>query len=863
MASPTSTLSPAALTALLCLAACLGQTPTPPTTEDDVIVPGHTVSPDVLKQQLGSGLNEEEGSINRGPMDPSAFPFRVCSASNIGDIFRFQTTHSCPNTKDKEHNEGILLIFKENIVPYVFKVRKYRKIVTTSTVYNGIYSDAITNQHEFSKSVPHYEARRMDTIYQCYNSLSLTVGGNLLAYTDNDGYNLTVDLQPMDGLSNSVRRYNSQPEIHAEPGWLLGGYRRRTTVNCEVTDTEARSVPPFRYFVTNVGDTIEMSPFWSGGANETEPNKEPRRTVSVLRDYTLVDYKDRGSRPQPHTRIFIDKEDYTLSWAQQLKNISYCRWAHWKSFHNAIKTEHENSYHFVANDITASFFTPNTEAQDVTKTHTCLNSLIESEMTSRLEKVNGTHVTNGSRQYYLTNGGLLLVWQPLVQQKLLNAQDLLEAVASKHNVTKPARGRRQRRAVSSILIDDDVYTAESALLLTQIQFAYDMLRSQINTVLEELSRAWCREQHRASLMWNELSKINPTSVMSSIYGRPVSAKRIGDVISVSHCVVVDQQSVSLHRNMRVPGRDHAHECYSRPPVTFKFINDSHLYKGQLGVNNEILLTTTALEVCHENTEHYFQGGNNMYFYKNYRHVKTIPVSAVATLDTFIVLNLTLVENIDFQVIELYSREEKRMSTVFDIETMFREYNYYTQRVTGLRRDLSDIATNRNQFVDAFGTLMDDLGVVGKTVVNAVSSLATLFSSIVTGLINFIKNPFGGMLIFGLLAAVVIAVILLRRRAASFAANPVQMIYPDIQQITKQRQEMNVEPISKHELDRIMLAMHDYHQTKQDKPDEKEGPESGGSANKANWLNKAKNVLRRRAGYQPLKRSDSTESAAAL
>ncbi|AIA62049.1 orf8 [Alcelaphine gammaherpesvirus 2] len=827
----------------------LGQTPTTPPPEE-VVPEGNTVSPDILRQQRN---NTAKGIHS----DPSAFPFRVCSASNIGDIFRFQTSHSCPNTKDKEHNEGILLIFKENIVPYVFKVRKYRKIVTTSTVYNGIYADAVTNQHVFSKSVPQHETSRMDTIYQCYNSLDVTVGGNLLVYTDNDGYNMTVDLQPVDGLSNSVRRYQSQPNIHAEPGWLLGGYRRRTTVNCEVTETDARAVPPFRYFVTNIGDTIEMSPFWSNAVNETEFKGEPERTISIIKDYRVVDYKFRGTVPQSHTRIFIDKEDYTLSWAQQLRNISYCRWAHWKSFHNAIKTEHGQSLHFVANDVTASFYTPNTETKEVTDKHTCLKTLVESEMQSRLERVNDTHSKNGTTQYYLTNGGLLLVWQPLVQQRLLDAQGLLEAAKKQQNNQSTQRTRR-RRAVSST--SDDVYTAESTILLTQIQFAYDSLRSQINNVLEELSRAWCREQHRASLMWNELSKINPTSVMSSIYGRPVSAKRIGDVISVSHCVVVDQDSVSLHRSMRVPGKTGSHECYSRPPVTFKFINDTHLYKGQLGVNNEILLTTSAIEVCHENTEHYFQGGNNMYFYKNYRHVKTVPVSSIATLDTFMVLNLTLVENIDFQVIELYSREEKRMSTVFDIETMFREYNYYTQRVSGLRRDLTDLTTNRNQFVDAFGSLMDDLGVVGKTVLNAVSSVATLFSSVVSGIINFIKNPFGGMLLFGLIAAVVITVILLNRKAKKFAQNPVQMIYPDIQHITSQREELKVDPISKHELDRIMLAMHDYHASKQsDTKDEEQG---GASSSTNTWLDKAKNVLRRRAGYKPLKKTDSLDSLSA-
>lgn len=90
------------------------------------------------------------------------------------------------------------------------------------------------------------------------------------------------------------------------------------------------------------------------------------------------------------------------------------------------------------------------------------------------------------------------------------------------------------------------------------------------------------------MVLRELTKINPTTVMSSIYGKAVAAKRLGDVISVSQCVPVNQATVTLRKSMRVPGSETM--CYSRPLVSFSFINDTKTYEGQLGTDNEIFLT---------------------------------------------------------------------------------------------------------------------------------------------------------------------------------------------------------------------------------------------------------------------------------
>ncbi len=102
------------------------------------------------------------------------------------------------------------MVFKDNIIPYSFKVRSYTKIVTNILIYNGWYADSVTNRHEEKFSVDSYETDQMDTIYQCYNAVKMTKDGLTRVYVDRDGVNITVNLKPTGGLANGVRRYASQ-----------------------------------------------------------------------------------------------------------------------------------------------------------------------------------------------------------------------------------------------------------------------------------------------------------------------------------------------------------------------------------------------------------------------------------------------------------------------------------------------------------------------------------------------------------------------------------------------------------------------------------------------------------------------------
>nr|ADZ99545.1 glycoprotein B [Equid gammaherpesvirus 2] len=794
-------------------------------------------------------------------------PFRVCGASPTGgEIFRFPLEESCPNTEDKDHIEGIALIYKTNIVPYVFNVRKYRKIMTSTTIYKGWSEDAITNQHTRSYAVPLYEVQMMDHYYQCFSAVQVNEGGHVNTYYDRDGWNETAFLKPADGLTSSITRYQSQPEVYATPRNLLWSYTTRTTVNCEVTEMSARSMKPFEFFVTSVGDTIEMSPFLK--ENGTEPEKILKRphSIQLLKNYAVTKYGVGLGQADNATRFFAIFGDYSLSWKATTENSSYCDLILWKGFSNAIQTQHNSSLHFIANDITASFSTPLEEEANFNETFKCIWNNTQEEIQKKLKEVEKTHRPNGTAKVYKTTGNLYIVWQPLVQidlldthAKLYNLTNGMTASPTSPPTTSPSR--RRRRDTSSGgggNNGDNNSTKEESVAASQVQFAYDNLRKSINRVLGELSRAWCREQYRASLMWYELSKINPTSVMSAIYGRPVSAKLIGDVVSVSDCISVDQKSVFVHKNMKVPGKEDL--CYTRPVVGFKFINGSELFAGQLGPRNEIVLSTSQVEVCQHSCEHYFQAGNQMYKYKDYYYVSTLNLTDIPTLHTMITLNLSLVENIDFKVIELYSKTEKRLSNVFDIETMFREYNYYTQNLNGLRKDLDDsIDHGRDSFIQTLGDIMQDLGTIGKVVVNVASGVFSLFGSIVSGVIGFFKNPFGGMLIIVLIIAGVVVVYLFMTRSRSIYSAPIRMLYPGVERAA---QEPGAHPVSEDQIRNILMGMHQFQQRQRAEEEARREEEVKGKRTLFEVIrDSATSVLRRRrggGGYQRLQRDGSDD-----
>lgn len=805
----------------------------------------------LLTFQFGQAQTSESSSITSDPSsvpgetlppaDPNKlqkinYPYRVCSLATHGDLFRFSAEYDCPSyTQDKQHEEGILLVFKDNIIPHTFSVRTYAKIVTTTTVYSGYKYKAITNVFEESFPIEDYETEMIDSKYQCYNSVGINRNLAYQEYVDRDGKNETVNLTPGVGISNSATRYQSQPVVYSDAG-TIWTYRRRTTVNCMITDVLAKSNSPFNFFATITGQTVEMSPFYNGSNNE--PFNEKYGDFKIRENYTIVAFKEKDSLEtssvQPHRRAFIKKPTYSISWKLENKS-EYCPLTMWQSFSKAIKTDTSRSFHFLAPEATATFVTSTDGKTSLETNFNCINQTISSELDKKFQEVSATHDKNGSHIYLKATGGLLLVWQPLIQKSLVSIKNLSkileeETASTPTSPTSTSGSLRRRRreadagsnqtpaptaGVAGNTDNGSLGTVDTAAFL-QVQFAYDRLKDQINQMLGDISRAWCLDQRRSNMVLNELTKINPTTVMTSIYGFPVAAKRLGDIISVSRCIDIDPTSVSLQKSLIIPGSSGL--CYSRPLVSFKFYNDTKAYEGQLGANNEILLTKNMIENCAENAIHYFQSGDKLHVYSKYVHTRTINLTEINTLQTFITLNASLIENIDFKALEIYTREERRMSNVFDIESMLREYNFHTQNIIGMRRDLdNEISNNRNEFIDAMGEILESLGAVGGVIANAVSVVAGLFGSIISGVISFFKNPFGGFLILLLIGGVLVVIVLIVLKTRRISNSPVQVIYPAIDKIAQghmQKSDEAVQPISKKELDRIMLALYYQNQEQQ-------------------------------------------------
>lgn len=324
-------------------------------------------------------------------------------------------------------------------------------------------------------------------------------------------------------------------------------------------------------------------------------------------------------------------------------------------------------------------------------------------------------------------------------------------------------------------------------------------------------------------------------------------------MSVTECILVQNSTVSLHSSLKIEGKSDI--CYSRPLVTFQFVNSTQTFRGQLGTRNEILLSTTYVEKCQPTAEHYFQAGDQIYYYKDYEFSKTLNLTDVSPLSTFIALNISFIENVDFKVIELYSQDEKRVANVYDIESMFRDYAYYTHRLSGLRRDLdTSKGINSARFVEVFGEIINELGTVGKAAVNVLSGVVTIFGGIVNGILSLIANPFGGLLTFFLIGGLIVLVIIMSMRTQRMWTGPVKTIYPSVDALEKK-----IKPMDDTTIKRILLGMQKLHESTKS-----ELTQSGGFFKKALGVAAAATdiALRQRhraGGYETVKQDDDTSS----
>ncbi|AQN71866.1 envelope glycoprotein B [Human betaherpesvirus 5] len=703
-------------------------------------------------------------------VNTTKYPYRVCSMAQGTDLIRFERNIVCTPMKpiNEDLDEGIMVVYKRNIVAHTFKVRVYQKVLTFRRSYAYIHTTYLLGSNTEYVAPPMWEIHHINRNSQCYSSYSRVIAGTVFVAYHRDSYeNKTMQLM-LDDYSNthSTRYVTVKDQWHSRGStWL---YRETCNLNCMVTITTARSKYPYHFFATSTGDVVDISPFYNGTNRNTSYFGENADKFFIFPNYTIVsDFGRANSAPETHRLVaFLERADSVISWdIQDEKNVT-CQLTFWEASERTIRSEAEDSYHFSSAKMTATFLS---KKQEVNMSDPVLDC-VRDQALNKLQQIfnasyNQTYEKYGNVSVFETTGGLVVFWQGIKQKSLLE----LERLANSSGVNSTRRTKRSTGNTTTLSLESE---SVRNVLYAQLQFTYDTLRSYINQALAQIAEAWCVDQRRTLEVFRELSKINPSAILSAIYNKPIAARFMGDVLGLASCVSINQTSVKVLRDMNVkesPGR-----CYSRPVVIFNFVNSSYVQYGQLGEDNEILLGNHRTEECQFPSLKIFIAGNSAYEYVDYLFKRMIDLSSISTVDSMIALDIDPLENTDFRVLELYSQKELRSSNVFDLEEIMREFNSYKQRVKYVEDKVVDPLP---PYLKGLDDLMSGLGAAGKAVGVAIGAVGGAVASVVEGVATFLKNPFGAFTIILVAIAVVIIIYLIYTRQRRLCMQPLQNLFP--------------------------------------------------------------------------------------
>lgn len=704
-------------------------------------------------------------------VNTTKYPYRVCSMAQGTDLIRFERNIICTSMKpiNEDLDEGIMVVYKRNIVAHTFKVRVYQKVLTFRRSYAYIYTTYLLGSNTEYVAPPMWEIHHINKFAQCYSSYSRVIGGTVFVAYHRDSYeNKTMQLIPDDySNTHSTRYVTVKDQWHSRGStWL---YRETCNLNCMLTITTARSKYPYHFFATSTGDVVDISPFYNGTNRNASYFGENADKFFIFPNYTIVsDFGRPNAAPETHRLVaFLERADSVISWdIQDEKNVT-CQLTFWEASERTIRSEAEDSYHFSSAKMTATFLS---KKQEVNMSDSALDC-VRDEAINKLQQIfntsyNQTYEKYGNVSVFETSGGLVVFWQGIKQKSLVELERL--ANRSSLNITHRTRRSTSDNNTTHLSSMESVHN----LVYAQLQFTYDTLRGYINRALAQIAEAWCVDQRRTLEVFKELSKINPSAILSAIYNKPIAARFMGDVLGLASCVTINQTSVKVLRDMNVkesPGR-----CYSRPVVIFNFANSSYVQYGQLGEDNEILLGNHRTEECQLPSLKIFIAGNSAYEYVDYLFKRMIDLSSISTVDSMIALDIDPLENTDFRVLELYSQKELRSSNVFDLEEIMREFNSYKQRVKYVEDKVVDPLP---PYLKGLDDLMSGLGAAGKAVGVAIGAVGGAVASVVEGVATFLKNPFGAFTIILVAIAVVIITYLIYTRQRRLCMQPLQNLFP--------------------------------------------------------------------------------------
>ncbi|AKI13294.1 envelope glycoprotein B [Human betaherpesvirus 5] len=728
-------------------------------------------------QTVSHGVNETiyNTTLKYGDVvgvNTTKYPYRVCSMAQGTDLIRFERNIVCTSMKpiNEDLDEGIMVVYKRNIVAHTFKVRVYQKVLTFRRSYAYIHTTYLLGSNTEYVAPPMWEIHHINRHSQCYSSYSRVIAGTVFVAYHRDSYeNKTMQLMPDDySNTHSTRYVTVKDQWHSRGStWL---YRETCNLNCMVTITTARSKYPYHFFATSTGDVVDISPFYNGTNRNASYFGENADKFFIFPNYTIVsDFGRPNSALETHRLVaFLERADSVISWdIQDEKNVT-CQLTFWEASERTIRSEAEDSYHFSSAKMTATFLS---KKQEVNMSDSALDC-VRDEAINKLQQIfntsyNQTYEKYGNVSVFETTGGLVVFWQGIKQKSLVELERLANrsSLNLTHNRTKRSTDGNNATHLSNM---ESVHN----LVYAQLQFTYDTLRGYINRALAQIAEAWCVDQRRTLEVFKELSKINPSAILSAIYNKPIAARFMGDVLGLASCVTINQTSVKVLRDMNVkesPGR-----CYSRPVVIFNFANSSYVQYGQLGEDNEILLGNHRTEECQLPSLKIFIAGNSAYEYVDYLFKRMIDLSSISTVDSMIALDIDPLENTDFRVLELYSQKELRSSNVFDLEEIMREFNSYKQRVKYVEDKVVDPLP---PYLKGLDDLMSGLGAAGKAVGVAIGAVGGAVASVVEGVATFLKNPFGAFTIILVAIAVVIITYLIYTRQRRLCTQPLQNLFP--------------------------------------------------------------------------------------
>nr|ADY62502.1 glycoprotein B [Pongo pygmaeus cytomegalovirus 1] len=705
------------------------------------------------------------------------YPYRVCSMAQGTDVIRFDRNIQCASisSSKEDFDEGMMVVYKRNIVAHTFKVNVYQKVLTFRRSYAYIRSVYLLGSSTEQVPVPIWEVNVINSQNKCYNSYKRVIGGTeYVAYHKDSYVNETMDLVLDDYSNTHSTRYVTVKEVWHEYGstWL---YKETCSLNCMVTVATARSKYPYNFFAVTTGDVVDISPFYNGSNNKYFGENADK--FFVRQNYSMVEHYGVSNAPQKVHKLvaFLQRADSVMSWDVEDEANATCQFTFWDGSERVIRSEAEETYHFTSAKMTATFLSKKESVNISNPDLKC----VRDEAIKKLEHMfntsyNETYVKSGNVTVYKTTGGLIVFWQGVKQKSLVDLEKLRHHLNTTLNSTS-SHSRKKRSSSGNGTLANGTDSVQN-VLYAQLQFTYDTLKNYINRALGQIAEAWCIDQRRTLEVFKELSKINPSAILSAIYNRPIAARFMGDVIGLAKCVNINQTSVKVLRDMRVSSENN--RCYSRPVIMFTFVNSSQVQYGQLGEDNEILLGKHRTEECESPSLKIFVAGTSAYEYVDYMYKRMIDLNSISTVDSMIALDIDPLENTDFKVLELYSQDEIRSSNVFDLEEVMREFNSYKQRV----RYVEDKVTNPvPPYLQGLDDLMSGLGETGKALGVAIGAVGGAVASIMEGIGSFLKNPFGSFTVLLIVLAVLGVIYLIYMRQKRVYEKPFDNLFPYVVQ----------------------------------------------------------------------------------